>query len=200
MSEWDSVISVLGTLGGTALGLLIGYWTSSHIEAKQEEHAAEMEYRRELSKNMNDIIKPLFGYVVNLSASLNLLELQLTTLIFVSTATTLQQNIKAVDEEKKKLHEFYVSKWQEINFLFPNELDIWVLHIIEIRIDETLAEILKGTALPDYGFTQVINALEKYENNLKKLIGYETKVKLERIYPFPSKKSAISKIQLLKID
>ncbi len=188
MSEWDSIISVLGTLGGTTLGLLIGYWTSSRIEAKKEEHATEMEYRRELSKNMNDIIKPLFGYVVNLSSSLNLLELQLTTLIFNGTGTTLQQNIKVVDEAKKKLHEFYVSKWQEINFLFPKDLDIWILHIIEIRIDETLTEILKGTVLPDYGFTQVIDALEKYENNLKKLIGYETKVKLERIYPFTSLK------------
>jgi hypothetical protein len=36
--------------------------------------------------------------------------------------------------------------------------------------------------------TQVIDALMKYQENLKKMIGYETEVELEEIYPFPLKK------------
>jgi hypothetical protein len=42
MSEWDTVTSVLGTLGGTALGLVFGYLTASHLETKRQKHEKEI--------------------------------------------------------------------------------------------------------------------------------------------------------------
>ena len=43
MSEWNLIISVVGTLSGTIIGLVLGYWTSSKIESRRQKHEKEMQ-------------------------------------------------------------------------------------------------------------------------------------------------------------
>ena len=184
MSEWNSVISVLGTLGGTTIGLLVGYWTSSRIEARKEKHEKEMYYRNKLTEHMDDIIKPLYHLVQELWGSLALLEQSVRFKALKTKGKTLED---MVTDAHKKLKEFYLSNYSEIDLLLPHPLSAWVFAPIGEKVDKIMAQISQGKE-PSDEFTQAINALMKYQKNLKKLIGYETKVELEDIYPFTSKK------------
>jgi len=60
----------------------------------------------------------------------------------------------------------------------------WVFTPIEERLDKIFVQISEGKRPADREFTLVINALMKYQENLKRLLGYETIEKLEEIYPF----------------
>jgi hypothetical protein len=183
MSEWDSVISVLGTLGGLVVGCII----SSRIEARKEKHETEMEYRRELLKHTDDVIKPLYHLVQELWGSLAVLEQSARFKASIIKGKTLEDMVTETLNAHKKLKEFYLLNYSQIDLLLPHPLSTWIFAPIGEKIDKIIAQILQGKE-PSDEFTQVINALMKYQENLKKLIGYETKVKLEDIYPFPSKK------------
>ena len=187
MSEWDSVISVIGTLSGTMIGLLIGYWTSSRIEARKEKHETEMEYRRELLRHMDDIIKPLYHLIQELWGTLAVLGESVRFKPSIIKGASMEDLLSESLDAYKKLKEFRSVNGVQIDLMFPHSLSTWVFSPIGEKIDKIILEISQGKE-PSDEFTQVINALMKYQKNLKKLIGYETKVELEDIYPFPSKK------------
>jgi len=183
MSEWNSVIPVIGTLSG----LLIGYWISSRIEAKKENHAEKMYYRNKLTEHMDDIIIPLYGLVEELWRSLSFLKESVSG--------------KQINEEMKKdalqrvqraqnaLAEFYSLKKIQIliDMLLPYSLETWIFFPLKLEIDAIIVLINLGQK-PIDKMTKVIDAFMKYQENLKKLIGYETKVKLYDVYPLTSKK------------
>lgn len=187
MSEWDSVISVLGTLIGTLGGLLGGYWVSSRIETRKEKHETEMEYRRELLRHMDDIIKPLYHLIQELWGTLAVLGEAVRLKSSIIKGAKMEDLLNESLEAYKRLREFRRANAFQIDLLFPHALSSWVFAPIGEKIDEILTEVSQGKE-PSDEFTQVSNALMKYQKNLKKLIGYETKVEMEDIYPFPSKK------------
>lgn len=183
MSEWDTIISVAGTLIGTLSGLLIGIW----VESKREKHETSMEYRRELIKHMDDIIKPLNLYVNEQWGSLAVLQVSVNSKSSIIKGKTINDLILETQQALQNLISFIREKGTEIDLYFPHSLSSWVFAPISEKIEEILAQVSEGKK-PENEMTQVINALMKYQKNLKKLIGYETKQKLEDIYPF-SKKS-----------
>jgi hypothetical protein len=188
MSEWNSVISVLGTLGGTIIGLLIGYWTSSRIEARKEKHEKEMEYRKELLKHMDDIIKPLYDHVQELWSSLASLRESVRMKTSIVIGETLLDLVNETNKVHEKLQSFCNANSTQIDLLMPHPLSTWVFVPIEEKIYKILYEISQGKEPSEEAWLQAINALMKYQKNLKKLIGYETEVRLDRIYPFTTKK------------
>ncbi len=178
MSEWDTAISVLGTLGGTALGLVLGYWASSHLEKKRQKHEREMEYRKELAQHMDDIIKPLFHFIEELWGSLAVLRESVRT-----KSSDVKDALTKTQRAEQDLKQFYDFNYTQMNLLFPHPISPWVFAPIEERLNSVLTQISEGKESSDREFTLVINALMKYQENLKKLLGYETEAKLEDIYP-----------------
>ena len=184
MSEWDTAISVLGTLGGTALGLVLGYLTASHLETKRQKHEKEMEYRKDLTQHMDDILKPLFHFVEELWKSLAVLSESVRMKSSVVKGKTLEDLSKEVQNAEHKLKQFYDFNYSQLNLLLPEPISPWVFAPIEERLDKILVQVSEEKQRTGKEFTLVINALMKYQKNLKKLIGYETEAKLENIYPF----------------
>jgi hypothetical protein len=184
MTELDTIISVLGTLGGTIVGLLLGYWTSSRIETRRQKHEKEMEYRKELAQHMDDIIKPLFHFVEELWGSLAVLSESVRMKSSIVKGKTLDDLLMETQNAEKKLKQFYDSNYSQMNLLLPNPISPWVFAPIEERLDKILVQISERKQPADQEFTLVINALMKYQKNLKRLVGYETEKKLESIYPF----------------
>jgi hypothetical protein len=187
MSEWASIISVLGTLGGTALGLIIGFWTSSKIESRKEKHEAEMEYRKELTKHMDDIIKPMYQLIEDLWGSLGVLRESILSKSSIINERIVEDSLIETRAAHKKLMDFLLVKGAQIDLLFPKPLSSWVFIPIDVRIDRILTQVSQGENSPSE-LIKVINSLLMYQKNLKRLIGYETKAKFEDIYLFPSKK------------
>jgi hypothetical protein len=184
MSEWDIAISVLGTLGGTTLGLVLGYLTTSRLETKRQKHEREMEYQKELTRHMEDILKPLFRFVEELWESLAVLFESVRMKSSIVKSKTLKDLLIEAQNAEQKLKQFYGSNYSQMNFLLPNPISPWVFAPIEERLDKVLVQLSEGKRPADQEFTLVINALMKYQKNLKKLLGYETMEKLEEIYPF----------------
>jgi hypothetical protein len=177
MSELEILVSVLGTLGG----VLVGYWTNSRIEARRRKHEIEMEYRREIMKHMDDIVKPLFHFIEELWGSLATLWESIRMKSSIVKGKTL---LIETQTAKQNLREFILAKSTEIDLLMPHSLSTWVFAPIEERIDKILVQISEGKEPLPQETTVVINALMKYQKNLKKLIGFETEKELEDIYPF----------------
>lgn len=119
MSEWNTVISVLGTLGGTTLGLVLGYWTSSHLETKRQKHEREMEYRKELAKHMDDIIKPLFHFIEELWGSLANLGESVRMKSSIVKRKTLKELLIDAQNAEQKLQKFYNLNYSQMNLLLP---------------------------------------------------------------------------------
>jgi len=180
MSELEILISVLGTLGG----VLVGYWTNSRIEARRRKHEIEMEYRREIVKHMDDIVKPLFHLIEELWGSLATLWESVRMKSSIVRGRNLKDLLLEVQTAKQNLREFILAKSTEIDLLMPHSLSTWVFAPIEERVDKILVQISEGTEPLPNETTVVINALMKYQKNVKKLIGLETRKKLEDIYPF----------------
>src|SRR5271157_1428977 len=179
MSEWDAVISVLGTLGGTALGLVLGYLTTSQLETRRQKNEREMEYKKELTRHMDDIIKPLFHYIEELWGSLSFL---------AEAFSTKSPNVKfcliKTQKAEENLKQFYVSNYAQLDLLLPQSISPWVFAPIEEHLDDILVRISRGMEPKQGEFALVINALMEYQKNLKRLLGYETMEKLKEIYPF----------------
>lgn len=188
MSEWNSVISVIGTLSGTTIGLLVGYWTSSRIEARKEEHEKEMYYRNKLTEHMDDIIKPIYHLIQELWGSLAVLGESMRAKSSIIKGTTIEGLLTETLDAQGKLKEFLLSNGIQIDLLFTHPLSTWVFAPIEEKIDKIAVEVSQGREPSKEVWVKAINALMTYQKNLKRLIGYETKVELEQIYPFPSKK------------
>ncbi|MGA9387658.1 MAG: hypothetical protein WBV70_02400 [Candidatus Bathyarchaeia archaeon] len=188
MSEWDTVISVLGTLGRTALGLVLGYWASSHLETKRQKHEREMAYRNELTKHMDDLIKPLFALVEAVWGNIAVLETSITHKSPIIKGKTMGDLLKETQLAVQDLKKFVHDRYTEMSFLIPNELSSWVFAPIFELIDNKILEPVSEGEKPIEEMTLAVNTLMKYQKNLKRLLGYETMGKLEEIYPFEQKK------------
>jgi hypothetical protein len=188
MSEWDTVISVLGTLGGTTLGLVLGYWTSSQLETRRQKHEREMAYRNELTKHMDDLIKPLFALVETMWGNMAILETSITLKSPIIKGKTMADLLKATQLAVQDLKKFVQDRYTEMSFLIPNELSPWVFALIFELIDNKILEPVSRGEKPIKEMILVVNTLMKYQKNLKRLLGYETIEKLEKIYPFEQQK------------
>jgi hypothetical protein len=180
MTEIETAISVIGTLSGTLLGLIVGMW----IESKREKHETSIEYRRELTKHLEDVVKPLNFHTQQMWGSLAVLQRSVELKSSIIKGKTINDLILETQEAMQNLKSFILEKSAEIDLLFPHSLSSWVFAPIDEKIEILLTQVLDGKQ-PYTEITQVINALMKYQKNLKKLLGYETDVKLEDVYPFP---------------
>jgi hypothetical protein len=178
MSEWDSAISVIGTLGG----LLVGYWISTRIETKREKHEIEMEYRKELTTHMDDIIMPLYHFIQELWVSLAVLQQSVRKKSSITKGKTLKDLLLETQKAQQDLKNFYLFYEIRIDLLLPHSLSTWVFAPIDESIDKIIVQISDGKEPNE--MTKVINALMKYQKNMKRLLGYEADKKLENVYPF----------------
>jgi hypothetical protein len=163
---------------------VLGYLTTSHLETKRQKHEREMEYRKELAQHMDDTIKPLFHFVEELWKSLAILSESVRMKSSIVKGKILKDLLLETQNAEQNLKGFYDSNYSQMNLLFPHPISPWVFAPIEEHLDKILVQISEGKRPADQEFTLVINALMKYQENLKRLLGYETKETLEEIYPF----------------
>ena len=179
MSVWNSVISVLGTLGG----LLGGYWISSQMESRKRKHESEVEYRKEIKKHMDDIIKPLFTHLENLWGSLAILQVSIDQKSSVAKGKILKDLVLETQTANKALKDFVNSKYDEMSLLLPSPFP-WVFAPLDELVEwKIIKPILQG-GKPSDDMTIAVNTAMKIQKNLRRLVGFETDVEIESIYPF----------------
>lgn len=185
MSEWDTVISIIGTLGG----IVIGCFLTLLVESRRQKYEKEAAYRKELLKHTDDLIKPLFAHIEALWGDIAVLQASMVNkspIVKGKTVEDLLENTKTVFQELK---DFIQLKYTEMSFLFPHQLSPWVFMTIHEHIENNVILPISNGQKPMNDMTLAVNVLMKYQKNLRNLLGYETKVKLEHIYPFEKKNS-----------
>jgi hypothetical protein len=99
-------------------------------------------------------------------------------------SSNIEDLLLKTQKAEQNLKQFYDTNYSQMNLLLPHPLSPWIFAPIEERLDKILVQISEGKRPAGREFTLVINALMKYQKNLKRLVGYETEKKLESIYPF----------------
>lgn len=186
MSVWNSVISVLGTLGG----LLGGYWISSRIESRRRKHESEVEYRKEIKRHMNDIIKPLYIHLQNLWGSLGILHESIRHESSLVRGKTLEDLLLEARTANQTLREFVHSKYDEMSLLLPSPFP-WVFAPLDELVEWKVIEPLSQGKEPTDDITLAVNTAMKIQKNLRRLVGFEIDVKMESVYPFKKTKRKV---------
>lgn len=156
MSEWNSVISVLGTLGG----LLVGFWISLQVESRKQKHENEMEYRKEIMKHMDDIIKPLFIHLQNLWGNLGVLLESLRYKSSIVRGKNLNDLLLETGSAHQALQKFVKSKYDEMSFLLPSPFP-WVFAPLDELVKWKIIEPISQGKEPIDDMTTAINTLMK---------------------------------------
>jgi len=179
MGVVESVISVLGTL----VGVLAGFLMSHYFESKRRKHEKEVEYRREIRKDMDDLIKPLFVFIQNLWGSLGLLQISLGKEKSVVHGKGLDDLLHEVQTANQIFQEFVRSKYDEMSLILPSPFP-WIFAPLDELVRYKIIEpILQGNKPVD-DMTVAINSLMKIQKDLRRIVGFEIDVKLESVYPF----------------
>ncbi len=164
---------------GTLRGVLIGFLLSFYSESKRREHQQEKEYRSELKKHVDDLIKPLFVSIQNLWGSIAALDLFLKKGVEVESLTSMARKVQS---DNRALYDFVGSKYDEISFLFPSPFP-WIFTPIYEFINNRIVEPISKGEKPIKDITIAVNKLMAIQENLRRLLGFEVEVKMEKVYP-----------------
>jgi len=97
---------------------------------------------------------------------------------------TMEDLLRTTQLAFQDLQTFIHDKYAEMSFLMPNELSPWVFAPISELIDvDILRPISKGEK-PIRKMLLAVNTLMKYQENLRKLLGFETEARIDSVYPF----------------
>jgi len=174
----------------------MGFLISLQIESRRNKHEKEMEYRKEIMRHMDDIIKPMFFYLEDLWGSLATLQISLRQKSSIVRDKTLNDLLAETQTAHQKLKEFISSKYYEMSLLLPHFLSPWIFAPINELVESKILEPISKGEEPMDEITLAINTLMKIQKNLRKLIGFEIDVEMERVYPLsPSGNSEEAKAE-----
>ena len=177
MSVLESLISVVGTLAGVLAGALITLYS----ERRRQRHEEVREYRRELKTHMDDLIGPLFVSIQNLWGSLGILQTFLNR--EGVKAEDLSNLLPRVQSDNKALSDFVGSRYELMSLLLPSPFP-WVFTPIYELINNRVVEPISKGEKPMEQITLAVNKLMAVQKNLRKLLGYDMDIEMEKVYPF----------------
>lgn len=195
MSEWDTVISVAGTLIGTLIGLLIGIW----VESKREKHETSMEYRNELKKHYADIFEPFFKILSDLWNGL----VDLTNPDFVdyegddvlAKGQKLEEPIKEVIKALTNLTDFVTENETKFDFLLPLPLQSFQYRLLETHVTKVINDAKQGR----FTFSDIsepVYAIMAIQEDLRNILGFKIEMHLKSEVAFKERLSRFKKFKL----
>jgi len=132
---------------------------------------------------MDDIIKPLFVHLQNLWGSLGILHESMRHDSSLVKGKTLQDLSLEVQTANKTLHQFVNAKYVEMSLLLPSPFP-WVFAPFDELVEWKIIEPISQGKKPTDDITLAVNTAMKIQEELRRLVGFETSVKVESIYPF----------------
>lgn len=179
MGVLESAISVIGTLAG----VLVGFLMNLYAESRKRKHEREIEYRKEIKKHLDDLIKPLFNLLQNLWGSLAVLQVSLSHKESIVKGKTVNDLLAETQNAYQALNVFTKSRYEEMSLLLPSPFP-WVFAPLDELIYYKIIEPIAQGKEPIDDITVAINSLMKIQKNLRRLIGFEIDVEMEKVYPF----------------
>lgn len=179
MGVIESAISVIGTLVGVLAGFLMNYYR----ELRGRKHEKEMEYRKEIRKHMNDLIKPLFVCIQNLWGSIGVLMESLKRNKSIAHGKSLNNLLREVQTANQTLQKFVHSKYEDMSLLLPTPLP-WIFVPLDELINYRVIEPISQGKKPIDDMTVAVNSLMTIQKDLRSIVGFEVDVEVESVYPF----------------
>lgn len=163
--------------------MLGGYWISSQLESRKRKHESEIEYRKEIKKHMDDIIKPLFIHLQNLWGSLAILETSMRHKSSVVRGKTFNDLLLETRTANQTLQKFVHSQYYEMSLLLPSPFP-WVFAPFDELVEWKIIEPISQGKRPTDDITLAVNTAMKIQEELRRLVGFETSIDVKSIYPF----------------
>jgi len=179
----ESVILVVGTLAGTLVGIFVTYLFNRRVELERRKHEREIEYRDEIKKHMDDLVKPLFNLLQNLWGSLAVLQVSMRQKEPLVKGKTINDLLTETRNANQALRSFIKSKYDEMSFLLPGPFP-WIFAPLDELVQYRIIESISQGKEPTDDITVAINSLMKIQKDLRRIVGFEIDVKMESVYPF----------------
>lgn len=186
---WDIVLSLIGA-GCVTLGYVI-HWIE---EKRRRTHEQEAEYRRELKKYLPDLIEPLFKLIGNLWLNLNVLVDWESDPIGLVSGQKLTKSLGEIRQSMQSLRKFVNEKATKLDILLPHPLQSWQYTHVEMHIAGIFHDIKRGKVNID-DITDAVVALIDIQSDLQRLLGFETKMRLESEYTLTEPLSRFEKLK-----
>ncbi len=172
------VLPAITALLGTIVGAGVTIWVTRSNRKFEERQA----YRDEILSNKDDLIKPLFHFLGELWSAIAIIEVEYD---LGDKPVIPSTKISDFEEEYEKYKTFKNATYDEMSFLLPSPFP-WIFAPLDENLDYILSE-LKSGRYPKDKLGETVNILMTMQEDLKKLIGYQTDIKLETKYPFEKK-------------
>ncbi len=180
MTDW---FPVLITNGLTAI---ITFVFTNYLQARSRKFETEKEYRQEIRKHMDGIIKPLFSLLQNLNLSL----MHINDSIIHERALVLPQTrkimIKDSIERNEKLQNFIRENRTVLSLMLPHPFPWIFVTLNNLLLSRILSPMLHPEWLEVFDrdlnyekdMIEVIDLIENIQTDLRKLVGYDIDIKL----------------------
>lgn len=187
MSEYSAIISVLGTLAG---GVLV-FFASNYLQEQKRKHETESEYRRELRKYIDGLIKPLFSLIQDFWLTLTVVQSHRLGESNRVSEDTKQIWLRRASMQHEKLQDFVDENYETLSLILQSPFP-WVFKRISELVFEGILIPLLTPELddlnedpdPDNDIATVLITLERMQEDLRRLIGFDINIKMETKFPF----------------
>lgn len=172
---WEIVLSIVGAG-------IVGYVIRWFEEKRRRMHEKEAEYRRELKKYMPDLIEPLFKLLGNLWLSLveftNPDRVEYRNNILIVKGHKLTAPVREVNEALTNLNDFVIKNENKLDLLLPHPLRSWQYTTLHDFVNNIITDVRKGRFSLD-DVAEVVTTTMNVQDDLQKVVGFETKVRLK---------------------
>ena len=188
---WEIVLPIIGAG-------VVGYVIRWIDEKRRRTHEKEVEYRRELKKHLPNLIEPLFKLLSDLWNSL----IELTNpdrvayvgndLIVIGRKLTMP--IKEVKETLVNLKDFIERNENKLDLLLPHPLQSWQYARLDAFVNNIIENARKGKMSLD-DISEIINTVMNIQDDLQKIVGFKTKIRLKSERAFEKPLSRFEKLR-----
>lgn len=162
------IYDVLLTAVGGGL-VLISNYVLEHRKNKKEEL---IEYRKELKKNMSEIVFPLYSIFDTMWGNLiNTMDFEKDPPKF-KNGIKLENSRKEIIDAREELNKFIEEKGIKLNLLFPPEMQGWKLIRLCSGVNEIITKIDAGEN-PVTELNEYIAECVDYQRNVQILLGFK---------------------------
>ena len=185
MTEWSQILLTHG------LTAIVTYILTNLQQSRSRKFEAEKEYREEIRKHMDDIIKPLFTHLLRLQRHLTIINEGIIQKRSLMLPQTREIYLKECIEINKNLMDFIGENRATLSLILPSPFP-WIFVSLNNLL---LGRILDPLLHPDWlevfdrdlnyekDMFKVFDIIENIQTDIRRLVGYDIDIKLETKYP-----------------
>jgi len=185
MTDWFLVFLTNG------LTAIITFIFTNYQQSRSRIFESEKEYREEIRKHMDDIIKPLFTHLLRLQRHLAIINEGIIQERGVMLPQTREIYLKECIEINTNLMDFIGENRATLSLILPSPFPWIFVSLNNLLLGRILSPLLHPEWLEVFDkdlnyeedMIKVIDIIENIQTDIRRLVGYDIDIKLKTKYP-----------------